>query len=154
MREVMRGRVLVSLVAVCLGWGAGLAGARGGDLGRDVARAEAIFTVSYDRDRDPQLRVEQVLFCVDPPLGQMALAQGMETFRDRCGQISSQGASGMEHHLVFARMPKGDVFLPAPFAMVTAYLLNDGRFFYIARKEHSLEDVLRLIEERKRAGGA
>ena len=153
MREVMRNRVLVSLAAVCLGWGAGLAGVRGDDLAHGVERAEVIFTASFDRDRDPQLRVEQVLFCVEEPLGQMALAQGMDTLLDRLRQFFPESPSGTQHYVVLARMPKGDVFLPAPFAMVREYHLLDGRF-HVAGEWYSVEDLLRLVEARKKADGA
>ncbi len=153
MRGAMRNRVLVSLAAVCLGLGAGLGVAQGDDLARDVERAEAIFTASYDRARDPQLRVEQVLFCVEGTLGQMALAQGMETLLDRLGRLPKESAIGVERYVVFARMPKGDVFLPSASAQLTTYDLLDGRF-YVSRNEHTVAELLRLIEERKKAGGA
>lgn len=153
MRVAMRNRVLVSLAAVCLGLGAGLGVARGDGLARDVERAEAIFTASYDRARDPQLRVEQVLFCVEGSLGQIALTQGMDTLLGRLRQFSPESPSEVRRYVVFARMPKGDVFLPAPFAMVREYDLQDGRFF-VSRNEHTVAELLRLIEERKKADGA
>ncbi|GAT32394.1 hypothetical protein TSACC_2792 [Terrimicrobium sacchariphilum] len=148
----MRNRVLVSLAAVCLGWGAGLGGARGDDLARDVERAEVIFTASYDRDRDPQLRVEQVLFCVEPPLGQIALTQGMDTLLYRLRQYFPESSGGMQRYVVFARMPKGDASWRVPFAMVREYGLDDGRFC-VSRNEHTVAELLRFIEKRKKADG-